>query len=63
MIVYHHSHLQCNQEGHQGLQEKFSNAEQDCFGVPGQAETSLKIEDLRANKPTCNEMMAFLVTL
>jgi hypothetical protein len=32
------------------------------LGSRGQAETSLKIEDLRANKPTCNEMMAFLVT-
>ena len=29
----------------------------------GQVETSLKIEDLRANKTTCNEMMTFLVTL
>jgi hypothetical protein len=25
----------------QGLQEKSCKAEQDCFGVPGQAETSL----------------------
>jgi hypothetical protein len=30
---------------------------------PGQAEASLKIEDLRANKTPCNEMMAFLVTM
>jgi len=36
----------------QGLQEKFCKAEQDFFGAPGQAETSLKIEDLRSNKTT-----------
>jgi hypothetical protein len=33
----------------QGLHEKFCKAEQHCFGAPGQAETSLKIEDLRFN--------------
>jgi hypothetical protein len=27
---------------------------QDCFGVPGQAETSLKIEDLDPIKPLVN---------
>jgi hypothetical protein len=36
----------------QGLQEKFGKAEQDCLGPPGQAETSLKNEDLRSNKTT-----------
>jgi hypothetical protein len=44
-----------------GLQEKFGKAEQDW--PRGQTETSLKIGDLRANKTTCIEMMAFLVTL
>ena len=29
-----------------------TKAEQDCFGAPGQAETSLKIEGLRFNKTT-----------
>jgi hypothetical protein len=33
----------------QGLQETFYLAEQNCFVAPGQAETSLKIEDLRFN--------------
>ena len=36
----------------QGLQEKSCKAEQHCFGVPGQAETSLKIGNLRSNKTT-----------
>jgi hypothetical protein len=31
----------------QGLQEKFSKVEQDCFGARGQTETFLKIENLR----------------
>ena len=33
------------------------------LGPQGQAETSVEIEDLRANKTTCNEIMAFLITL
>ena len=37
----------------QGLQGTFCKAEQDCFGTLGQAETSLKIEDLRF-KPLVN---------
>jgi hypothetical protein len=36
----------------QVLQGKFCKAEQDCFGTPGQTETSLKFEDLRSNKTT-----------
>ena len=33
-------------------QEKFCKPEQDCFGTPGQAETSLNVEDLKSNKIT-----------
>jgi hypothetical protein len=41
----------------------FARWNKTALGPRGQAETSLKIEDLRANKTTCNEMMTFLVTL
>jgi len=41
----------------------FARRNNTAFGPGGQAETSLKIEELSANKTTCNEMMAFLVTL
>ena len=51
----------------QDLQEKFCKAEQDCFGPRGQAEISLKIEDMRSSKTIMymlyNAMMAFLVTM
>jgi hypothetical protein len=33
---------------------------QDCFGVPGQAETSLKIEDLDPIKPLVNFHECFI---
>lgn len=32
-----------NQVSKKGLQAKFCNAEQDCFGAPGQAKNSLRI--------------------
>ena len=41
----------------------FARGNKTAWGPRGQAETSLKIEDLRANKTTCNETMTFLVTL
>ena len=46
-----------------GSKRNFARRNKTSLGPRRQAETSLKIEDLRANKSTCNEMMAFLVTL
>jgi hypothetical protein len=43
--------------------KNFARRNKTAFGPGGQAETSLKIEDMSTNKTTCNEMMAFLVTL
>jgi hypothetical protein len=41
----------------QGLQKKYCKAEQYCFGVWGQAETSLKIVDLSWKYPKNNEQI------
>jgi hypothetical protein len=105
MIVYHHSHLHCNQKGHHFITSGFIGPQILNFErslslsrAPKQSCSALQnfswrpwrtldfimiyltlasrlafivllslsvpeIEDLRANKTTCNEMMAFMVTL
>jgi hypothetical protein len=40
----------------QGLQEKFYKVEQECFRTQEQADTSIKIEDLRSNKTTGKQL-------
>ena len=55
-----HKWIKTQITGTQCLQEKFCKAEQDCFGVWGQADTYLKIEDLCPIKPLVNFHKCFI---
>ena len=56
--TYFYLHVACR-----ASKRNFASRNKTALEPQGQTETSLKIEDLRANKTTCNEMMAFLITV